>query len=111
MMPERFSKLTREILLDPENTIYVSAVSANEIAIKCSQKKLVLQCDDYHEVEARGLVHLPLTYQHGKHVQELPYHHKDPFDRLLISQAFCEQLTIITSDHQFKAYPILTKDV
>ncbi len=111
MQPERFSSETRSILLDPQNTIYVSAVTANEIAIKRSQNKLHLHCDDYEEVEARGLTHLPLAYAHGKGVQSLPCHHRDPFDRLLISQAICEQLTVITCDVQFASYPVLLQQV
>ena len=111
MQPDRFSESTRRILMDPANTLYVSAVSANEIAIKRSQNKLTLNCDDLAEVEARGLTHLPVTYQHGKQVGELPYYHKDPFDRLIIAQAYCEQLTVITCDSQFDKYPVFIEPV
>lgn len=52
------------------------------------------------------MVELPLTVRHGLAVQELPLHHRDPFDRLLIAQARCEGLTIVTGDRAFAAYDV-----
>ncbi len=96
--------------LDSDNTLYLSMASAWEMAIKSSlnKLKLPLPVDQYivTRTQTHGITLLDITIQHMAVVENLPYHHKDPFDRLLISQCLSEKLPIITNDRMFAAYPI-----
>ena len=95
---------------DAGNQKLVSPASFWEIAIKVSLKKLDLG------VPYRGFIHqqmvrnnfelLPIDDEHLAVVSELPFHHKDPFDRLLIAQAMVERVAVVSSDAQFDAYPV-----
>ena len=86
--------------------VAVSAVSAWEIAIKRALGKLRFD-DRVEEVTARyGFTALPVTLRHGDGLEDLPFHHPDPFDRLLIVQALEEGFTILTSDRAFEAYRV-----
>jgi len=86
--------------------VVVSAISAWEIAIKRALGKLELK-DTVDEIVARnGFVALSATMRHGDLLRELPLHHHDPFDRLLIVQALDEGLTIFTSDRAFEPYRV-----
>lgn len=109
---DQISKKTLQVVQDFENELYFSAVSAWEIAIKYSLGKLVLQ-DPPQEwlpdiIFKMGLRPLPISQAHAFFVAKLPYHHRDPFDRLLIAQAKLEKLKIITPDKIFKKYRIPT---
>jgi PIN domain nuclease of toxin-antitoxin system len=86
--------------------VVVSAVSAWEIAIKRALGKLRL--DDTVEALAGryGFNMLSITVRHGDLLRQLPLHHPDPFDRLLIAQALDEGLTILTSDRAFEPYRV-----
>ena len=93
------------------STPFISIVSFWEIAIKLSTGKLSLtQSLEAIEAEVRrqGIAILPLNFQHILHVQGLPFHHRDPFDRLLIAQAMEERLTLVTRDVVFRSYPVET---
>ena len=86
--------------------VAVSAVSAWEIAIKRAVGKLELK-DPVEDIVARnGFLALPVTIRHGDLLRELPRHHGDPFDRLLIVQALDEGLTLLTSDRAFEPYRV-----
>jgi len=86
--------------------VVVSAVSAWEIAIKRALGKLELK-DPVEDILAQnGFVPLPVTVRHGDLLRDLPPHHGDPFDRLLIVQALEEGLTILTSDRAFEPYRV-----
>jgi PIN domain nuclease of toxin-antitoxin system len=86
--------------------VVVSAVSAWEIAIKRAMGKLELK-DPVEDILARnGFVPLPVTVRHGDLLRDLPLHHADPFDRLLIVQALEEGLTIFTADRSFEPYRV-----
>lgn len=81
-----------------ENGIFVSAVNAWEISINPEPGKLKVP-DELEEVlESNSFQHLPNSIRHGHVAGNLPRHHEDPFDRMLIAQAQTEQLTIITHD-------------
>ncbi|HEY7060032.1 MAG TPA: type II toxin-antitoxin system VapC family toxin [Chloroflexota bacterium] len=106
--PERLSATARRLLDDPRNELLFSAASLWEIAIKSA-----LGRDDFR-VEARvlrrglldnGYVELPITSQHAVSTDNLPPLHKDPFDRLLLAQALCEGITLVTADAQVARYP------
>jgi PIN domain nuclease of toxin-antitoxin system len=106
--PERLSSRARRLLNDPENELLFSAASLWEITIKAA-----LGRDDFR-VEPRvlrralldnGYVELPITSEHAVNVQTLPPLHKDPFDRLLLSQAIIESITLVTADAELERYP------
>jgi PIN domain nuclease of toxin-antitoxin system len=103
----KLSADVREIIRNPVNDSFVSAATIWEIAIKTSLGKLK-KPDDFLEVlrDNRFQV-LDISAEHCLNVGSLPWHHKDPFDRMLISQALVEGLTIITVDQKFKFYDVL----
>lgn len=86
--------------------VAVSAITSWEIAIKRAVGKLKF-ADLVAEVVAQnGFLDLPVTVRHGDLLRDLPRHHPDPFDRLLIAQALDEGLTILTSDRAFEPYRV-----
>jgi PIN domain nuclease of toxin-antitoxin system len=86
--------------------VYVSAASAWEIAIKVALGKLRTKRRAALAVAEGGFKELPLTFEHADAFDDLPWHHRDPFDRLLIATARVEQLTIVTSDGHFEEYDV-----
>jgi PIN domain nuclease of toxin-antitoxin system len=96
-------------LIDMADTVYLSIVSLWEIAIKLNLGKLSLQ-GDYEAIgtalEGSDILVLPISFADTVQVRHLPLHHKDPFDRLLIAQAINHNLTVISIDTAFDAYPI-----
>jgi PIN domain nuclease of toxin-antitoxin system len=100
---------TLDLLKFQANPLMVSIASFWEMAIKVSVGKLNLaQPIDAMEAAMRqqGVAVLPVTMPHLLGVQTLPFHHRDPFDRLLIAQAMTENLTLISRDPKFAPYPI-----
>jgi len=85
-------------------TVFVSAVSVAEISIKSSLGKLVLPNDLLATVSMSGFSQLPFTAGHAIALQNLPWHHRDPFDRMLISQAMVESLVFASVDPACGAY-------
>ena len=100
------SNKAKDAIADPDNIIFVSAASAWEIAIKKSIGKLQTPNDLAMQIEAKGFVPLSIDLHHALTVESLPWHHQDPFDRILIAQAIYEHLTIITRDRKFNVYEI-----
>jgi PIN domain nuclease of toxin-antitoxin system len=96
----------REAIADPGNLVAVSAVSAWEISIKKALGKLSAPDNLEHEIQAAGFTPLPVTIAHGIAAGQLPRHHDDPFDRMLIAQAAAEGLTIVTRDKRFSDYQV-----
>jgi PIN domain nuclease of toxin-antitoxin system len=86
--------------------VLVSAISFLEIGIKASIGKLHLPENLREHVLESGARILTVSPEHGLGVAELPLHHRDPFDRLLIAQARQEGLTILTADPDFTAYDV-----
>lgn len=104
---ERLSPTARQVIEDPETTSYVSIASWWEIAIKCSLNKLELSVPLDSFMAARigeGFRVLQLETQHLPPLATLPFHHRDPFDRLIICQALTEQMPVCTGDANFAAY-------
>jgi PIN domain nuclease of toxin-antitoxin system len=99
-----------DIFLDEKNEIYLSVVSAWEISIKAGIGKLEIALPVHafltEQIELNELSLLPLELAHAAKVSELPFHHKDPFDRLLIAQAMIEDIPILSGDSIFKRYNI-----
>nr|WTB33293.1 type II toxin-antitoxin system VapC family toxin [Streptomyces sp. NBC_00830] len=107
------SELSGEVkdLLDTEPSVYVSAVSAWEIAIKQSLDKLDGPEDLAERVRDSQFTPLPITAGHGVRAGRLPAHHRDPFDRILIAQAQTEGMTIVTRDKWIPHYDVPVMDV
>jgi len=96
----------RDAIADPANLVVVSAASAWEISIKKALGKLAAPDDLERQVQTGGFVPLPISIAHGIAAGQLPHHHEDPFDRMLIAQAFAEGLTIVTRDKRFDDYGV-----
>jgi PIN domain nuclease of toxin-antitoxin system len=99
-----------EILASREEEIYLSAASAWEIAIKTRLGKFQLPEPPGRYVPKRlidqGIRSLPINQDHSLKVYNLPLHHSDPFDRIIIAQAIVEDMVVLTSDRVFEKYPI-----
>ena len=94
----------RALMASPESVLFVSAVSLWEIWLKVSLGKLRLP-PDFGEVLTGGdFESLPLMAAHAKGIAELPWHHRDPFDRMLLAQARAESLTLLTADSALTVY-------
>ena len=84
--------------------MFVSAVSLWEIWLKQSLGKLRLPVDFTEKLRAEFFESLPLTASQTQQVSLLPWHHRDPFDRMLVAQALVEKLTLLTADDALAAY-------
>jgi PIN domain nuclease of toxin-antitoxin system len=103
------STTARDALADPANDVRVSTASVWEIAIKRALDKLTAPDDLPEHIEAAGFDWLPIGAEHAWRVRELPPHHRDPFDRLLVAQALVERMPVVTSDARFAAYGVDTR--
>jgi PIN domain nuclease of toxin-antitoxin system len=108
--PDRFRTGALELVEDPGNELYLSAASSWEIAIKYALGRLPLPVEPSKYVPDRmrssGVVALAVSHAHALRVAELPAHHRDPFDRLLIAQAQLADLSILSSDPLFERYDV-----
>ncbi len=94
-----------ELIRDPANQIYASAASVWEVAIKVSLGKIRINADEFvAALREGGFQELSVTARHASRVAELPKHHRDPFDRLLIAQSLVESLLLLTQDQPLAAY-------
>jgi PIN domain nuclease of toxin-antitoxin system len=92
--------------VDAADELVVSAVSFIEIGVKVAVGKLRMPAGLREYVMESGARILNLAPEHGLDIAELPLHHRDPFDRLLIAQARSEGLTIVTADPCFERYDV-----
>lgn len=106
--PERLSAAVEAALNDEANTLLISVISIFEIALKRSLGKLEVGDEVMTRLAAIGCVSLPLTDRHAWRVSELPWLHKDPFDRLIVAQAVEESATLVTSDRILTQYGCAT---
>ena len=108
--PERLPGRAVRVMEDPETTLLFSAASSWEIAIKYALKKLRLPEPPGRYIPSRleggAVTPMPIEHAHALRVSELPHHHRDPFDRLLIAQAQLEGATLATADLQFLLYEV-----
>ena len=100
------SSQARNAVADTDNLIILSAVVIWEIRIKQALGKLMIAPNFYEVIKKQAFEMLPITSDHAYAVGELPEHHRDPFDRMLIAQARFEGLTVVTHDAIFKKYQI-----
>jgi PIN domain nuclease of toxin-antitoxin system len=105
--PGRLSHSVRSALEDPGNEVLFSAASIWEIAIKKSLGRAdfrVQPSEIIDEAVASGFVELPVNSSAALKVADLPFHHRDPFDRLLVAQAITQPAALYTADAQLAAY-------
>ncbi len=100
------SPTATEAIRDGRNLVFVSAATAWEIAIKKALGKLRVPGNYQEGLKRYRFTPLDITTEHALAVEQLPPHHKDPFDRMLIAQVQIERLTLVTHDPNMKAYGI-----
>ena len=104
------SGLARRSIADPANEVYLSTASAWEISIKHGLGRLYLRVPPEEYVPEQRRLHrvgpLPISEASALEVGKLPNLHRDPFDRLIVSQAIVEGLEIVTPDRLIKMYPV-----
>ncbi len=105
----RLSQNAYTVIEDKTNTILLSLVTIWEIQIKVQLGKLTLQkslAEIIEKMREEQIEFLPISIDHILKLDDLPYHHRDPFDRLLIAQSFIENIPIISSDSLFSRYGV-----
>jgi PIN domain nuclease of toxin-antitoxin system len=104
------SARAEDVMLTTTSPLYLSAISVWEITNKFNLGKLPHAASVAKDVVAAcqrlRVEHLPLSVEHAQIAGLLPYHHRDPFDRMLVAQAKHHKLTIISNDNVFKAYKV-----
>ena len=107
------SATAKDIIEAEQRIIYLSAASFWEMAIKASLKKLAIPAPLQEFIETHSAANdfeiLPITAEHAEIVAKLPFPtsgHRDPFDRMIIAQAMCQELAIVSRDAAFDPYPI-----
>jgi PIN domain nuclease of toxin-antitoxin system len=107
-------KLSREVrkTIEDGDDVFVSAASIWEAAVKAGIGKLSAPPEGLVEgIGGSGFRELPVTAKHGARVATLPPYHRDPFDRLLVAQAICEPLLLLTADVALQRYSELVRVV
>lgn len=106
----KLSKKAKKIYLDAENEILLSIASIWELAIKSSIGKITFQkdLDNFVDVHIKGnnIEILKIELPHVLRIEKLPFHHRDPFDRLIIAQAIEDSLKILGADNTFDKYKV-----
>jgi len=103
--PEKIDPAKRIELETRSNTIYVSSISMVEIMIKSSIGKLPINFDPVDMAEQSGFELLDFSARDALPLKEMPFHHKDPFDRMLIAQSMARNYALMTQDTKFHMYP------
>jgi PIN domain nuclease of toxin-antitoxin system len=105
---DRLSRRVQALL--PKSDVWISVAGLWEIITKVKVGKLILPTPvgDYlsEKLKVNGVLILPITFAHVRRLEELPLHHRDPFDRILIAQSLDENVPVVTSDPWFKRYPV-----
>jgi PIN domain nuclease of toxin-antitoxin system len=102
----RLPEALRSEIADPQNQIFISAVTAWEISIKRALGKLTFGGALGNAIEKHGFSALPITVAQAEWTGHLPQLHRDPFDRLLVAQAQLEGLILVTVDEQILRYQV-----
>lgn len=107
---DRLGGRARSLIEDPEADVAVSVASLWEVAIKHSIGKLPLArpfAETFPaQLDANAFRTLPIEPAHLARLVDLPFHHRDPFDRLILAQALAETVPVLTRDRAFEAYPV-----
>ena len=102
---ESMPKKVRRILGEAGNELCISTISEFEIAQKFRRGKLDLPKHELTRIcEEAGIRSYPFRQRHSLHLYDLPFHHADPFDRMIISHALVEGIPLISRDEQFRKY-------
>jgi PIN domain nuclease of toxin-antitoxin system len=105
--PQRLPTMMRQAVQAAENDVYASLASAWEIGIKVGVGKLVFDVASLEEALVRtGIQTLTVGLDHVAKVARLPHHHRDPFDRMLVAQAMCESMTLVSRDRELAKYGV-----
>jgi PIN domain nuclease of toxin-antitoxin system len=104
--PERLRPDARDAISDPERAVYFSAASAWELEIKTARGKLQIPDDWLTAAERTGFLEIPVTAAEARDSARLPWHHADPFDRVLVAQARRRGLQLVTRDPLLSAYDV-----
>jgi PIN domain nuclease of toxin-antitoxin system len=111
MDSRKLTKAARKLIVDADD-VFVSSASIWEASIKAGLGKLDADVNSLvSEIEASGFSELPVRAAHAAMVRDLPEIHRDPFDRLLVAQALCEPLRLVTADAHLAAYSNLVLTV
>ena len=102
--PKRLNAFHKQELVSPANRVWLSSISIAELMIKSSIGKLQIDFDPVEQAETMGLDLLDFTAEDAGRLGDLPLHHRDPFDRMLIAQSLSKNLFIMTEDVKFSAY-------
>ena len=106
----QLSSLAKAIIADGQNEILLSAASAWEIAIKTAKGRLVLPQPPAQYFSSRMEMYrfkpLPVQISHALRVYDLPRHHEDPFDRLLVAQCQLEKISLLSKDEEMRKYEV-----
>lgn len=104
--PKRLATKTRQAIEAKENDVFVSVVSPWELAIKGPREGLHIPDDLETQLDRQSFELLPVLLRHTDPLESMAYHHRDPFDRMLVAQAIAEGLTIVTADRKLRDYPV-----
>lgn len=103
--PQKLNHKQRDEIESAANTVYLSSISIAEIMIKASLGKLAVTFDPVKEAEQCGFTPLDFNGHAAIQLGALPFHHKDPFDRMLISQSLASNIAVMSDDSKFEQYP------
>jgi PIN domain nuclease of toxin-antitoxin system len=104
--PGRLAATAREVISDPRAVVYYSAASVWELELKAAKGKLTLPTDWLDATAALRFVELPVTARDARRSAELPWHHSDPFDRLLVAQAQLSGVRLASRDPLVAVYDV-----
>ena len=102
--PNKIATEKRRELESLANTIYVSSITIAELMLKASLGKLTIDFDPLVLTEEMGFVPLDFSAADAVLLKTLPFHHRDPFDRMLIAQAIAQKFSIMSDDRKFERY-------
>ena len=105
--PDNLSVAAAREIRSAANSVWFSPASVWELEIKRAQGKLVLPDDWLDAVERSRFVELPIRCSHAEQAGRLPWHHRDPFDRILIAQSLVENFRLVTRDRFAAAYGVM----
>jgi len=107
---KRLSRKAKKLYLDKSNEVYLSAASIWEMAIKISLGRLTLEepLENFIATHAVGnnIKILEIRSKHLYKIEDLPFHHRDPFDRVIIAQCMLENYFVVGNDKTFDSYPV-----
>ena len=106
----KLGPLARSAIADNRNAVFVSAASAWEIAVKRRSGKLEAPGEIGEWIASSDFAPLSIDVAHAIAAAELPPHHRDPFDRMLVAQAQLEELTLVARDDEIDAYAVAVLD-